>query len=636
MRHDASMWIAVAITLLSGCEESPQHKTTDTQPTPLRWQGDGPLPKGKINAGSTVTMDATATPPVEVLSPATSGDSLYRPLHSAVAAGDQVRGQVTLSSDTPLHIRLYVARNDKTPWEASQREITIGPSPTTHTISHTFKARHEDARLQIALLGDADTLKIHDASVQFVLPSCDWHVIAVSTLPDPQTADYPDCLDVMHLQRPDSCDEPHEALVALRTMTDRTLTTAANIKLGDLLAIDTLTPWSETPESIRSIRTVQDMDEFHLPMFSGDGSKVVGQRAPSASTVTQRPVEANADETLAPAPSQGQTQWIADDLAAINQIAADHGGWQKWADSLATLREEVVLRTPNHISYVNQDWVDFRPYARWLLQSSGFQSGHNEVWFPEATSSILATAGWLNEKGIDLIVVPVPSRAELYCEKYGGEKGINPAPHRLRFHQHLLENGVEVVDLFSALKKARASESPQDPVAYSADHHWASRGLVAAAEEISQRLVRYSDQDPPTPHQYIEKFQTEWTNMNRHHGGSIDPPWTRSLKTLVRSVDPRDIPDETHGPAPVLIVSDSLGGMYRGSTRGELGAHLSRLTGLATTTAAAASGGPTAPIRLANDRSALLTNRKVVVWIFISHYLANSWSMPPSNPTRAL
>ena len=108
---------------------------------------------------------------------------------------------------------------------------------------------------------------IHDASVQLVPPACDWHVIAVSTLPDPQTADYPDCLDVMHLKLPDSCDEPHEALVALRTMTDRTLTTAANIKLGDLLAIDTLTPWSETPESIRSIRTVQDMDEFHLPMF---------------------------------------------------------------------------------------------------------------------------------------------------------------------------------------------------------------------------------------------------------------------------------------------------------------------------------------------------------------------------------
>jgi hypothetical protein len=424
-------------------------------------------------------------------------------------------------------------------------------------------------------------------------------------------------------------------------MTDRTLTTAANIKLGDLLTIDTLTPWSETPESIRSIRTVQDMDEFHLQMYFGDGSKVVGQRwrlaeAPSASTVTQRAVEVNADGTLTPAPSQGQTQWIADDLAAINQIAADHGGWQKWADSLATLREEVVLRTPNHVSYVNQDWVDLRPYARWLLQSSGFQSGHNQVWFPEATSSILATAGWLNEKGIDLIVVPVPSRAELYCEKYGGEKGINPAPHRLRFHQHLLENGVEVVDLFSALTKARASESPQDPVAYSADHHWASRGLVTAAEEISQRLVRYSDQDPPTPHQYIEKFHTEWTNMNRHHGGSIDPPWTRSLKTLVRSVDPRDIPDETHGPAPVLIVSDSLGGMYRGSTAA-LGAHLSRLTGLATTTDFAAVGGPTAPTRLANDRSALLTNRKVVVWIFISHYLEKkSWSMPPIDSTQAL
>jgi hypothetical protein len=167
-----SLLVVLPVFVTPSCsyEEPPQHKTTDTQPTPLRWQGDGPLPNGKINAGSTVTMDTTATPPVEVLSPATSGDSLYRSLNSAVKPGDQVSGQVTLSSDTPLHIRLYVARNDNSPWEASQREIAIGPSPTTHTISHTFKSPHQDARLQIALLSDTDTLMIHDASVQFVTP----------------------------------------------------------------------------------------------------------------------------------------------------------------------------------------------------------------------------------------------------------------------------------------------------------------------------------------------------------------------------------------------------------------------------------------------------------------------------------
>ena len=627
MRHDAVMWIAVAISLLGGCEEPPQHKTTDTQPDRLHWQQDGPLPKGKINAGSTVTMDTTATPPVEVLSPATSGDSLYRPLNSAIEPGDQVMGRITLSSGTPVDIRLFIARNDNSPWEASQCEVTIGPTPTIHTISHTFKSPHQDARLQIALLSDTDTLLIHDASVQFVLPSCDWHVIAVSTLPDPQTADYADCLDVMHLKRPDSCGEPHEALVALRTMTDRTLTSAANIKLGDLLTIDTLTPWSETPESIRSIRTVQDMDEFHLPMYFGDGSKVVGQRAPSASTVTQRPVVANADETLAPAPSQGQTQWIADDLAAINQIAADHGGWQKWADSLDGFRRDLRRRVPDNVTLIGDDWLASKGRADSLQDSVMCRQPNDDVIYPKATETIINTAAKLNARGIDLIVIPVPPRAEVMPEKFGGEPTELVAPQRYRFMKQLLSSGVEVVDVLPAMMDAKADATAEDPVVFAADPHWASRGLYAAAATLAPRISRYQQVDQSLVVPPLTVGTTpENAALLRETPDDFRAGWP------IREIQFRSIEPNTHGGPAVLLITDSYGAVHS-REKGDFSRHLSAMSGVPIERLSEGGAGPRVPAILARNNGEALRERDVVIWLFVARYLPDRTGWKPALPS---
>ncbi|HJO15583.1 MAG TPA: hypothetical protein QF800_01710, partial [Phycisphaerales bacterium] len=403
--------------------------------------------------------------------------------------------------------------------------------------------------------------------------------------------------------------------------TDRTLTTAANIKLGDLLTIDTLTPWSETPESIRSIRTVQDMDEFHLPMFFGDGSKVVGQRAPSASTVTQRAVEVNADETLTPAPSEGQTQWIADDLATINQIAADHGGWQKWADSLDGFRGDLRRMVPDEVTLIGDDWLAAKGRAYWLLDSVMCRQPNDEVIYPKATETIIDTAAKLNARGIDLIVIPVPPRAEVMPEKFGGEPTELVAPQRYRFMKQLLSNGVEVVDVLPAMLDAKVDATAEDPVVFAANSYWASRGLYAAAATLAPRISRYQQADQSLVIPPLTVGTTpENSTLLRETTDDFRAAWP------IREVQFRSIEPNTHGGPAVLLITDSYGGVHS-REKGDFSRHLSAMSGVPIERLSEGGSGPRTPAILARDGRVLLENRQVVVWMFVARYLPdrNGW-----------
>ena len=629
MRQDCARWLVAMTLLMSGCDNSAPNAHTSTAPTP-GWPSDSPLPKGKLNAGSTVTINATTESPAQVLSPATSGNSLYRPLNHAVAPGDQVSGKVTLSSDTPLQVRLFLARNDQSSWEASQQDVTIGPTPTTHTISHTFKSPHQDARLQIALQSDADTLMVHDAAVQLIpSSSCDWQVIAVSTLPDPETADYPDCLDVLHLKRSDSCDEPQEALVAVQTMTDRTLTSSANIKLGDLLTINTLTPWNETPNSIRSIRTVQDMDEFHLPMFFGDGSKVVGKQ--SATAYTSRPIaKVDAGEFLAPAPSEDQKQWIANDLETIQQIAVEHGGWQTWADSLDGFRGDLRRLVSDKVTLIGDDWLASKNRANWLQESRKCSQSNDEMIYPKATETIIDTAAKLNACGIDLIVIPVPPRAEVMPEKFGGDPTQLVAPHRYRFMHQLLTSGIEVIDVLPAMLAAKEGESREDPVVFAADPHWASRGLYAAATAVAPRLERYrtaNSFDAP-----IRELGSavEDTAILKEASDEMKMNWMKA------NVSTRIAEPATHDH-PLLIVTDSYGGTHE-KVKGDFTRHASALSGASIQRISEGGAGPRTPSILARNSAEALDDRPAVLWLFVASYLPDrhGWKTPNWPPKMSL
>lgn len=104
----------------------------------------------------------------------------------------------------------------------------------------------------------------------------------------------------------------------------------------------------------------------------------------------------------------------------------------------------------------------------------------------------------LNERGIQLLLVPVPSKAEIYPEKVLSDtdaSGNDPSPSLRLFYDELRAKGVEVLALAPVLLENRAKQ--QDAVFCKTDTHWSGLGCVLAAQAIAERIRAKLNGDLP-------------------------------------------------------------------------------------------------------------------------------------------
>ena len=101
--------------------------------------------------------------------------------------------------------------------------------------------------------------------------------------------------------------------------------------------------------------------------------------------------------------------------------------------------------------------------------------------------AILDVKRQLDERGVRLLLVPVPPKAVVYADALPGAPDPASAGAALKqFYDLLRENDVEVLDLDPDFQKARASEG--DPLFCRQDSHWSGRGCVLAAERMASIL----------------------------------------------------------------------------------------------------------------------------------------------------
>lgn len=101
--------------------------------------------------------------------------------------------------------------------------------------------------------------------------------------------------------------------------------------------------------------------------------------------------------------------------------------------------------------------------------------------------AILDVKRQLDERGVRLLLVPVPPKAVVYAAALPGAPDTTSAGSTLKqFYALLRKNGVEVLNLEPDFQKARASEG--DPLFCRQDSHWSGRGCVLASERIASVL----------------------------------------------------------------------------------------------------------------------------------------------------
>ena len=232
----------------------------------------------------------------------------------------------------------------------------------------------------------------------------------------------------------------------------------------------------------------------------------------------------------------------------------------------------------------------------------------------------------LKARGIDFLVVPVPSRVETYPERLRLEVNASQLVGDRGFAQFLLEltqRDVETIDLFRNFEGARYVDDPDDDreLFFHYDHHWTQRGMELAADDIAAR-VREMEWFEPGPFVEGEHFErrTEvagWKLFSKYAPESTPVAFRR----VVNADGGRA--HQKSKDSPILLLGDSFAAQYKKESC-DLASQLFARLGTPIDTITVSAGGSTKVWETLARRDDPFAGKKLVIWVFHSRALGNA------------
>jgi len=300
------------------------------------------------------------------------------------------------------------------------------------------------------------------------------------------------------------------------------------------------------------------------------------------------------------------------------------------SESLAAALDAIAKApTDSQYTLVKDGWLYFRP-----LKFARFIEGPPPGETPEAGSyyvpggyqlaTIRDLQRQLADHDIELLVVPIPTRLDVYPElivdRELGDDFAGYAPGLTRFLIELEQHGVEVVDLLPALARERVGiTAPDDEQVFlRANGHWSPKGVVISARAIAERIrqsdwyAEYDAREPPEP----ERFEKAWSYRTQRLAEGAEPPvlqFERVVSGRGRMVDYR-------GDSPVLVMGDSFVWLY--SVEGaDLARQIQRFSGLPMDVISIPGGGAQACRTALARRRGGPKDKRMVIWLWAAECL---------------
>lgn len=257
----------------------------------------------------------------------------------------------------------------------------------------------------------------------------------------------------------------------------------------------------------------------------------------------------------------------------------------------------------------------FRRNANYLLADkiSAQDSLHNPL------PRMLELKQYLDSIGVQLLVVPVPVKEEIYAEKMvpGTVSDLCVATAGHEFVREMLAAGIDVLDVYPALMAAKAGDEGTRFSYQRYDTHWALPGMLAAMEQLASRVTQYS-----------------WYEESGAQPGSLNLQETKTLREgdLVAHLpdaekskypaDTLDVMKVYKGTeaykggknAPILLMGDSFTGVFESVDQksGGPGSLLAYATGLDVQVVTSWGGGPGVRSRMMKMKKDMQSKRLVV------------------------
>ncbi len=235
-------------------------------------------------------------------------------------------------------------------------------------------------------------------------------------------------------------------------------------------------------------------------------------------------------------------------------------------------------------------WLFYRSDVRYLVDSDRLESGRADTTWVEPAETVTHRASveqaivrfrdQLQERGIALVVMPIPGKPSVYPEQLTRRVShpdgpfASPTSNLLRA---LEQRGIPTLDLFTLFARHRRETQDREPLYLSHDTHWTPTGARLAAQALGNSLREHGI--APVPKM---EFQTQratvqrWgdilemmqiPNLRETFGAQVaeceqvlDPV----LGPLLPSASDRPGTYKTPGqPASVLVLGDSFCRIYQ-------------------------------------------------------------------------
>ena len=253
----------------------------------------------------------------------------------------------------------------------------------------------------------------------------------------------------------------------------------------------------------------------------------------------------------------------------------------------------------------------------------------------QAVDAIVDTQRQLARRGIDLLIVPIPSRMSVYPEALA-EVEVGPdfhgfAPGLDRFHARLRARGVEVLDLLPRLAAERGSlaADTDEQVFLRVNGHWSPKGASLASQALAEYVrarpwFAGSDAFPANGERAtrLETTRDIWQATDMQLPAGVEAPTLRFERVVTATGELAAGADPT---SPVVLWGDSFARIFK-SEGADVPRHLHHLLGAPLDVIALDAGGPYASRAAFARRRQALAGKRLVIWTFAARsLLTDQW-----------
>jgi len=284
-------------------------------------------------------------------------------------------------------------------------------------------------------------------------------------------------------------------------------------------------------------------------------------------------------------------------------------------------------------------WLFYKPAVQYLIEPWPPQIDQSQG---DVFSAVTSFRDQLANRGIKLMLVPVPNKASVYPDMLTSRArrpDTDVSCKTLEIISRLRQAGIEVVDLFAAFRQTRATLPHERSTTYylSQDSHWSPDGVRLAAKKVGQRILELG---------WVEKGHVEYTLESatiQRHGDILSmiqlPQVERHFEPekihctqVVNSAINQPYPDDPN--SAILVLGDSFLRIYSRDEPGVAGfvEHLAKELGSPVASIVNDGGASTLVRQQLSRNPKLLANKKVVVWEFVERDIrfgTEGWQIIP-------